>query len=134
VEDLVCYDELWTTFQIILTNSFRSESPIPEKPHIFDTCCGVIDKVFITLENSQKVDWQIPKFGPLAHHFELFVTNCFQDTFVSQATGFHVSLIKSRFCKAVLAQFMHQVNIEGTLIFWYNGTLWLSQEFSTHLV
>ena len=117
VEDLVCYDDLWTTFQVILSNSFISERPIPEKLLIFDTCCGVIDDVFILLEHSQKVDWRVPEFGPLAHHFELFVTNCFQGTFVSRATGFRVGLIKSRFCKAVLAQFMHEVNIEGALVF-----------------
>ena len=117
VEDLVCYDDLWTTLQAILANSFRSDSPIPEKLRIFDTCCGVIDDVFIALENSRKVDWRVPEFGPLAHHFELFVTNCFQGTFVSRATGFRVGLIKSRFCKAVLAQFMHEVNIEGALVF-----------------
>jgi hypothetical protein len=117
VEDLVYYDELWITLQAILSNSVQSDSPIPEKLRIFDTCCGVIDDVFITLENSQTVDWRVPEFGPLAHHFELFVTNCFQGTFVSRATGFRVGLIKSRFCKAVLAQFMHEVNIEGALVF-----------------
>ena len=117
VEDLVCYDELWTTFQTILANSFQSDNPIPEKLRMFDTCCGVIDDVFIVLENSQKVDWRVPEFGPLAHHFELFVTSCFQGTFVSRATGFRVGLIKARFCKAVLAQFMHQANIQGALVF-----------------
>jgi hypothetical protein len=117
VEDLVYYDELWTTLQAILSNSVQSDSPTPEKLRIFDTCCGVIDDVFIALEDSQKVDWRVPEFGPLAHHFELFVTNCFQGTFVSRATGFRVGLIKSRFCKAVLAQFMHEVNIEGALVF-----------------
>jgi hypothetical protein len=117
MEDLVCYDELWTTLQVVLGNSFRSDSPIPEKLRFFDTCCGVIDDVFIALENSQKVDWRVPEFGPLAHHFELFVTNCFQGTFVSRATGFRVGLIKARFCKAVLAQFLHEVDIEGALVF-----------------
>jgi hypothetical protein len=117
VEDLVCYDELWTTFHTILANSFRSDNPTPEKLRLFDTCCGVIDDVFIALEDSQKVDWRVPEFGPLAHHFELFVTSCFQGTFVSRATGFRVGLIKARFCKAVLAQFMHQANIEGSLVF-----------------
>ena len=117
MEDLVCYDELWTTLQVILGNSFRSDTPIPEKLRFFDTCCGVVDEVFIALENSQKVDWRVPEFGPLAHHFELFVTNCFQGTFVSRATGFRVGLIKSRFCKAVLTQFMHEVHIQGTLVF-----------------
>ena len=117
VEDLVYYDDLWTTLHIILSNSVRSDRPTLEKLRFFDTCCGVIDDVFIALEDSQKVDWRVPEFGPLAHHFELFVTNCFQGTFVSRATGFRVGLIKSRFCKAVLAQFMHEVNIEGALVF-----------------
>ncbi|KAH9043979.1 hypothetical protein EDB84DRAFT_851045 [Lactarius hengduanensis] len=117
VEDLVCYDELWTTLQAVLGNSYRSDSPIPEKLRIFDTCCEVIDEVFIALENSQKVDWRVPEFGPLAHHFELFVTNCFQGTFVSRGTAFRVGLIKARFCKAVLLQFMREVDIEGAMVF-----------------
>ena len=117
VEDLVCYDELWTTLHVILGNSYRSDSPIPEKLRIFDTCCAVIDDVFIALENSQKVDWRAPEFGPLAHHFELFVTNCFQGTFVSRATAFRVGLIKARFCKAVLVQFMHEAGIQGAMVF-----------------
>ncbi|KAI9440901.1 hypothetical protein H4582DRAFT_1504069 [Lactarius indigo] len=117
VEDLVCYDELWTTLQIVLGNSYRSDSPIPEKLRTFDICCAVIDDVFIALENSQKVDWRVPEFGPLAHHFELFVTNCFQGTFVSRATAFRVGLIKARFCKAVLLQFMREVDIQGAMVF-----------------
>ena len=60
---------------------------------------------------------RVPEFGPLAHHFELFMTNCFQGTFVSRATGFRVGLIKSRFCKVVLTQFMHEVDIQGALAF-----------------
>jgi len=117
VEDLVAYDELWTTLQIVLGNSYKSDASIPEKLRFFDTCCGVIDDIFIALENSERVDWRVPEFGPLAHHFELFVTNCFQGTFVSRGTGFRVGLIKARFCKAVLAQFMHEVAIQGSMIF-----------------
>ena len=45
------------------------------------------------------------------------MTNCFQGTFVSRATGFRVGLIKSRFCKVVLTQFMHEVDIQVALVF-----------------
>ena len=117
MEGLVCDDYLWTSLQVNLWNSLRSNCFIPTKLRIFDMCCTVIDAAFVALENSQKVDWRAPDFGSLAHYFEIFVTDCFQGTFIERAIGFHVGLIKARFCKAVLAQFLDEFNREGTVIF-----------------
>jgi len=117
MEDLVCHDYLWTTLQVNLWNSLRSDRPIPAKLRFFDTCCTVIDAVFLALGNSQKVDWRTPDLGPLAHHFELFVTDCFQGIFIERSIGFRVGLIKARFCNDVLAQFLEEFAREGTIIF-----------------
>ncbi len=88
MEGLVCYDYLWTSLQVNLLNSLRSNAFIPAKLHVFDTCCTVIDAAFAALENSQKVDWRAPDLGSLAHYFELFVTDCFQGMFVERTIGF----------------------------------------------
>ncbi|KAI9453092.1 hypothetical protein BJY52DRAFT_1400140 [Lactarius psammicola] len=47
-------DAEWTTLKVILGNSYRSDSPIPEKLRIFDACCVVIDEVIIGAENSRR--------------------------------------------------------------------------------
>jgi hypothetical protein len=117
MEGLVCYDYLWASLQGNLWNSLRSNSFIPTKLRVFDSCCTVIDAAFVALEHSQKVDWRAPDFGSLAHYFELFVTDCFQGMFVERSIGFHVGLIKARFCRAILAQFLDEFDREGTVIF-----------------
>ncbi|KAH9074997.1 hypothetical protein EDB83DRAFT_1887629 [Lactarius deliciosus] len=117
MEGLVCYDYLWTSLQVNLLNSLRSNTFIPTKLRVFDTCCTVIDAAFLALENSSNVDWRSPDLGSLAHYFELFVTDCFQGMFVDRAIGFRVGLIKARFCKAVLTQFLDEFNREGTVVF-----------------
>jgi hypothetical protein len=115
MERVVCDDGLWTSLQVNLWNAVRLEIPIPDKLRIFEACCTVIDTMFFALEDSDKVDWRAPDFGSLAQHFEMFVTNCFQGTFVGRATGFHVGLIKLRFCKAVLTKFHKEVRTEGAV-------------------
>jgi hypothetical protein len=117
MEGLVCYDYLWASLQDNLWNSLRSNNFIPTKLRVFDSCCTVINAAFVALENSQKVDWRAPDFGSLAHYFELFVTDCFQGMFVERSIGFRVGLVKARFCKAVLAQFLDEFDREGTIIF-----------------
>ncbi|KAI9458337.1 hypothetical protein BJY52DRAFT_1269150 [Lactarius psammicola] len=103
MEGLVCYDNLWTSLQVHLQNSLR--------------CCIVIDAAFMALEDSQIVDWRAPDLGSLSHYFELFVTDCFEGMFVERAIGFRVGLIKARFCKAVLAQYLNEFNRGGTVVF-----------------
>ena len=117
MEGLVCYDNLWISLQVHLSNSLRPNNFTTAMMHTFDTCCTVIDATFVTLENSQKVDWRTPDFGSLAHYFELYVTDCFQGMFVERAIGFRVGLIKARFCRAVLAQFLDEFRGKGTVIF-----------------
>jgi len=115
MEGMVCDDDLWTSLQVNLWNAVRSDSPVPDKLRMFEACCTVIDAIFLALEDSDRVDRRAPHFGSLAQHFELFVTTCFQGTFVGRATGFRVGLIKLRFCKAVLAQFHREVDQEGAV-------------------
>jgi hypothetical protein len=116
MEGLVLRDHLWTSLQVHLANSLRPNSSIQTMLHVFERCCIVIDAAFVALENS-KVDWRAPDFGSLAHYFELFVTDCFQGIFIERATGFRVGLIKARFCKAVLSQFLDEFKSKGTVIF-----------------
>ena len=116
MEGLVCSDHLWISLQVHLWNSLRPNTFIPATMRVFNTCCTVIDAAFVALENS-KVDWRAPDFGSLAHYFELFVTDCFQGMFFERAVGFRVGLIKARFCKAVLAQFLDEFNREGSVVF-----------------
>jgi len=116
MERMVCDDGLWTSLQVNLWNAVQLESPIHDKLRIFEACCTVIDSMFFALEDSDKVDWRAHDFGSLAQHFEIFVTNCFQGTFVGRATGFRVGLIKLRFCKAVLTKFHKEVlSTEGAV-------------------
>ncbi|KAH9169430.1 hypothetical protein EDB89DRAFT_1984969 [Lactarius sanguifluus] len=117
MEGLVCYDHLWTSLQVNLLNSLRSNSFIPDKLRVFDRCCTVIDAAFALLDNSSNVDWRSPELGSLAHYFELFVTDCFQGMFVDRAIGFRVGLIKARFCKAILTQFLDEFKRIGTVVF-----------------
>jgi hypothetical protein len=116
MEGLVRCDHLWISLQVHLSNSLRPNSFTPVVLRVFDTCCTVIDTAFVALENS-KVDWRAPNFGSLAHYFELFVTDCFQGMFIERAIAFRVGLIKARFCRAVLAQFLDEFKTEGTVIF-----------------
>ena len=117
MEDFVNHDDLWTTLQVNLWNSLRSDSLIPDKLRVFMACCAVIDVALLALEDSQMVDWRAPKFGSLAQHFEMFIIHCFQGTFIGRALGFRIGLIKARFCKALLAQFSEELDREGTMFF-----------------
>jgi hypothetical protein len=116
MEGLVCYDHLWISLQVHLSNSLRPNGFTPAVLRVFDTCCTVIDAAFVALETS-KVDWRAPNFGSLAHYFELFVTDRFRGMFIERAIAFRVGLIKARFCRAVLAQFLNEFKTEGTVIF-----------------
>ncbi|KAH9017223.1 hypothetical protein EDB85DRAFT_682169 [Lactarius pseudohatsudake] len=117
MEGLVCYDHLWTSLQVNLLNSLRSNTFILDKLRVFDRCCTVIDAAFALLENSPNVDWRSPDLGSLSHYFELFVTDCFQGVYIDRAIGFRVGLIKARFCKAVLTQFLDEFHRVGTVVF-----------------
>jgi hypothetical protein len=116
MEGLVLRDHLWTSLQVHLANSLQPNSSIQTMLHVFETCCIVIDAAFVALENSN-VDWRAPDFGSLAHYFELFVTDCFQGIFIERAIAFRVGLIKARFCKAILSQFLDEFKSKGTVIF-----------------
>ena len=117
MEGLVCYDNLWISLQVHLSNSLRPNNFIVTMMRTFDNCCTVIDAAFVSLENSQKVDWRAPEFGSLAHHFDSYVTDCFQGMFIERAIAFRVGLIKARFCRAVLAQFLDEFRGKGAVIF-----------------
>ena len=110
-------DGLWTSLQVNLWNTQRSDSPIPDKLRIFEDCCTVLDLTFSVLEDSQAVDWRAPEFGSLSNHFESFITHCFQGAFMGRATSFRVGIIKARFCKVLLAQFWDDIDREGTVSF-----------------
>jgi hypothetical protein len=110
-------DNLWTSLQVNLWNTQRSDCPIPDKLRIFEDCCTVLDIALSVLEDSQKVDWRAPEFGSLSNHFESFITHCFQGAFMGRATSFRVGIIKARFCKALLAQFWDDIDREGTVSF-----------------
>jgi hypothetical protein len=116
MEGLVHYDHLWSSLQVHLSTSFRPNGFNPAMLHVIDTYCTVIDSAFVALEHSN-VDWRAPDFGSLAHSFELFVTACFRGMFIERVTGFRVGLIKARFCRAVLAQFLDEFDHEGTVVF-----------------
>jgi len=63
------------------------------------------------------VDWGTPEFGSLAQHFESFIAHCLQGAFLGKHTSFRLGIIKARFCKTLLAQFLHDVDREGTIFF-----------------
>ena len=110
-------DDLWTSLQVNLWNTQRSDGPIPDKLRVFEDCCTVLDIAFSVLEDSQEVDWRAPEFGSLSNHFESFITHCFQGAFMGRATSFRVGIIKARFCKALLVQFWDDIVREGTVSF-----------------
>ena len=115
MEGLVRHDYLWTSLQVHLSNTLEDSGSVPDMLLDFETCCTVIDAAFVALENS-KVDWRAPDFGPIAHSFELFATDCFRGVFRERAVGFRVGLFKARFCRAVLAQFLDEFKHEGTIV------------------
>jgi hypothetical protein len=110
-------DDLWTSLQVNLWNTQRSDCPIPDKLRVFEDCCTVLDIALSVLEDSQEVDWRAPEFGSLSNHFESFITHCFEGAFMGRATSFRVGIIKARFCKALLAQFWDDIDREGTVSF-----------------
>jgi hypothetical protein len=77
MERVVRDDDLWTSLQVNLWNTQRSDSPIHDKLRIFEGCCTVLDLAFSVLEDSRKVDWRAPEFGSLLQHFESFITHYF---------------------------------------------------------
>ena len=117
MEKVVSHDDLWTSLQVNLWNTQRSDSPIPDKLRVFEDCCTVLDIAFSVLEDSQEVDWRAPEFGSLSNQFESFITHCFQGAFMGRATIFRVGIIKARFCKALLAQFWDDIVREDTVSF-----------------
>jgi hypothetical protein len=118
MEKVIRHDELWTSLQVNLWNTQRSERPTPDKLRAFEDCCTVLDLAFSALEDSREVDWRAPEFGSLSQHFDSFITHCFQGAFfMSRATSFRVGIIKARFCKALLTQFKDDIEREGTVSF-----------------
>ncbi|KAI0286172.1 hypothetical protein BC826DRAFT_1050040 [Russula brevipes] len=114
---MVCDDDLWMSLKVNLWNARRSDGPNPDQFRTFEDCCTVLDVAFSALEDSSKVDWRAPEFGSLTQHFELFITHCFQSTFMLRTTSFRLGMIKARFCKALLSQFRHDVDREAGLVF-----------------
>ena len=117
MEKVIRYDDLWTSLEVVLWNTQRSDSPILDKHRIFKDCCTVIDLGFSVLEDSREVDWRAPEFGSLMQHWESFITHCFPGGFMGRDTNFRVSVIKARFCKALLAQFSNDIKHERTVYF-----------------
>ena len=117
MENIVCSDGLWTSLQVNLWNAQRSDRPTPDKLRVFEDCCTVLDVAFSSLEDSTKIDWRAPEFGSLVQHLELFITNCLQGSFTGRAASFRIGVIRARCCKALLAQFLDDVQREGTIFF-----------------
>jgi hypothetical protein len=117
MEEVVREDDLWTSLQVNLWNTQRSDSPTPDKHRVFEDCSTVVDIAFSVLEDSQEIDWRAPEFGSLAQHWESFIAHCFQGAFMGRATSFRVGVIKARFCKALLAQFSNDIERDGTVSF-----------------
>jgi Family of unknown function (DUF6535) len=118
MEKVIRHDELWTSLQVNLWNTQRSERPTPDKLRAFEDCCTVLDLAFSVLEDSREVDWRAPEFGSLSQHFDSFITHCVQGGFfMGRATSFRVGIIKARFCKGLLAQFKDDIDREGTVSF-----------------
>ena len=117
MEKVVRYDDLWTSLQVNLGNTERSDSPTPDKLRIFENCCTVIDLAFSVLEDSKEVDWRGLEFWSLLQHFDSFITHCFKDAIMGRDTSFRVSIIKARFCNGLLGQFQSDLEREGTLSF-----------------
>ena len=117
MENVIREDDLWTSLQVNLWNTQRSDSPTPDKHRVFEDCCTVVDLAFLVLEDSREVVWRAPEFGSVMQHWESFIAHLFQGEFMGRATSFRVSVIKARFCKALLAQFSDDVNREGTVSF-----------------
>jgi hypothetical protein len=117
VEKVVICDNLWTSLQVNLWNTQRSDSPVTDKLRVFEDCCTVLDSTFSVLEDSQEVDWRAPEFGSLLNHFESFITHCFQGAFMGRATSFRVGIIRARFCRALLVQFKDDIDRERTVSF-----------------
>ena len=116
MKGLVDHDYLWSSLQDHLSNSLRPNNSVPAILRVFQRCCTVIDAAFVALEKSE-VDWRATDFGSLAHYFEIFATDCFRGVFLERAVGFRVGLIKARFCRAVLAQFLDEFNPGRTVVF-----------------
>ena len=117
MEKVVRYDDLWTSLQLNLWNTQKSDSPTPDKHRVFEDCCTVVDLAFSVLEDSREVDWRAPEFGSLSQHWESFIAHCFQGAFMGSATSFRVGVIRARFCKALIAQFSDDIKKEGTVSF-----------------
>ncbi len=52
-------DDVWTSLQVNLWNTRKSDRPTPNKLRVFENCCTVIDLAFSILEDSPDVDWRI---------------------------------------------------------------------------
>ena len=118
METIIRHDDLWTNLELNIWNAQRSDSPIPDKLRVFESCCTIIDLALSVLEGSQEVDWHSPKFGSIVQHFELFITHYFQGAFMERATSFRIGVIRARYCNAILAQFSNDLDREGTLPYW----------------
>ena len=117
MEKVVRHDDLWTSLQVNLWNTERSDSPTPDKLRVFEDCCVVLDLAFSVLKDSEKMDWRAPEFGSLLQHFESFITHCFKGAIMGRGTSFRVSIIKARFCNGLLGQFKSDLEREGALSF-----------------
>jgi hypothetical protein len=117
MENVIRDDDLWTSLQVNLWNTQRSDSPTPDKLRVFEDCCTILDIAFSVLEDSQEVDWRAPEFGSVAQQFESFIAHCFQGAFMGRVTSFRVGVIKVRFCKALLDQFSNDIKREGAVSF-----------------
>jgi hypothetical protein len=117
MEKVVRHDDLWTSLQVNLWDTQRSDSPTPDKLRVFEDCCAVLDLAFSVLEDSREVDWRAPEFGSLLQHFESFIAHCFQGAFMGRATSFRIGIIRARICKSLLTQFWNDIEREGTVSF-----------------
>jgi hypothetical protein len=116
MEKVIRDDDLWTSLQVNLENTQKSDSPTPDRLRVFEDCCTVLDVAFSVLEDSRKVDWRAREFVSLLQRFESFITRCFRGAFI-RTTRFRVGIIKARFSKALLAQFWNDRDSESTVSF-----------------
>ena len=115
MEDVVNRDGLWTILLMGLSNNDRSDSSISYKLRVVESCVTVLDVVFLTLENSPRMNWRAPDLGSLLQHLELFMTYYFRGALLGRVISFRAGIIKARFCKALLAQLKDEIDREGAV-------------------
>lgn len=117
MEDIINRDGLWTNLLTGLSITEWSNSPLPYRIRVFESCCTILGATLPALEDSQKVDWGAPELSLLLQHFELSITLCSQGAFMGRATSLRVDMIKAQICRALLVQLKVDIDRDGAVCF-----------------